>query len=71
MVERPYTDLTATARWRPTEHMSFASYAERLKEPTHPLATSAFTRWPMILDLMQLADCKGVAANVSGGVMVF
>ena len=69
-VERPYTDLIATARWRPTERMSFASYAARLREPTHPLATSAFfTRWLMILDLMHLADCKGVAANVFGGVM--
>lgn len=69
---RPYTDLTASARWRPTERMPLVAYAARIREPRHPLTTSKFfTRWMMFLDLMHLADCKGVAAIVFGSLLWF
>ena len=43
---RPYTDLSRNARWRPTESMTKQCYRARICDPKHPLATSLyFTRW--------------------------
>jgi len=68
---RPFTDMSATALWRPTEQMPFATYRERLAEPLHPLARSHLFshRCFFYLDLMHLCDCKGVAALTFGGVL--
>lgn len=44
---RPHTDLSRGALWRPTETMPPACYLARIKnDPRHPLAASKyFTRW--------------------------
>ena len=67
---RPFTDLSISARWRATARLPLVSYMQRFREPRHPLAASKFcTRYLMYLDIMHVADCKGVAACIYGGVL--
>jgi hypothetical protein len=68
---RPFTDLSAAAKWRPTEQMPKELYLARIGfEPKHPLVTSKyFTRWFFFLDCMHMLDCKGVAGIVFGSLL--
>ena len=57
------------AEWRPTEHMSFAAYCARQRQPPHPLVSSRFFwRHFYYLDTMHAIDCKGVAASILGSI---
>ena len=69
---RPYTDLGASAAWRPTavEFMTQPAYTSRAREPLHPLVNSPyFTRWFCFIGLMHVMDCKSVTSSVLGGVL--
>ena len=67
---RPFTDLSAGAKWRQTEKMPVEFYLQRPRQPLHPLlASHYFTRWFCYLDIMHLLDCKGVAAWTFGGLL--
>ena len=70
---RPFTDLRESASWRPSERMDFTTYKMRVRQPPHPLCDSPFFchRAFFVLDLMHLADCKGVAALTFGGVLMY
>ena len=37
---RPYTDLQASAAWRPTADMDYEGWVARIREPVHPLLKS-------------------------------
>ena len=68
--ERPFTDLGPDAKWRPTEEMPFEHFRCRAREPVHDLiACHYFHRWFVVLDVMHVMDCKGVAGLVYGGVL--
>ena len=68
--DKPYTDLSRQALWRPTEIKDLASFKARCRIGDHPLVRSEyFTRYCLWLDLMHLTDCKGISALVYGGVM--
>ena len=72
---RPYTDLTADARWRRSEGLPVEAWLTRIRDtpeaPLHPLAGSRYCCDPCFfyLDLMHCVDCKGVSAGVFGGVL--
>jgi len=69
---RPFTDLSRTARWRPTEKIPKELYFARIKSPRHPLVESRyFTRWFFFLDCMHMLDCKGVAGIVYGSLLCY
>ena len=67
---RPFTDLSAGAAWRPTERMPTQHYCARVRTPLHALMSSHyFTRWFIVLEVMHVMDCKGVASWVYGGIL--
>ena len=65
----PWTDLQATAAWRPTEAMTDAQYLARMRMPHHPLVTSRFAWRYFFLDYMHVLDCKGLASVIYGGLL--
>ena len=69
--DRPFTDLRAAAAWRESEVQTWEMYKARVRRPLHPLLSSPFCsdRAFMVLDLMHVADCKGVAALVLGSIV--
>ena len=57
----PFTDLRASARWRPTEIRSLPEYKAKMRGG-HPLVESHyFTRFMFPLDTMHQLECRGVA----------
>ena len=70
---RPFTNLSDGAEWRPTEDMTVAMYKVRVigSPPVHPLASSHYfcSRYFFFLDLMHLCDCKGFTSEVAGSIL--
>ena len=68
-VEKPFTDLSIAADWRPGERMANALWLARVRK-VHPLSSSRhFHRLFCRLDGMHNLDCKGTAAIVAGSVL--
>ena len=68
--DMPFTDLSASAPWRPTFHMTVAQHRARCRQPHHPLiASRAFTRYLCYADVMHVCDCKGAWALSYGGIL--
>ena len=71
---RPYTDLSRSARWRGTETMPKEAFLARIRDhpARHLLAASPFfTRWFFYPDVMHLLDCHGIAGLVYGGLLCY
>ena len=68
-VDKPFTDLSIAADWRPGERMANALWLARVRK-IHPLSSSRhFHRLFNRLDGMHNLDCKGTAAIVGGSVI--
>ena len=68
---RPYTDVQASAAWRPTADMDYEGWVARIREPVHTLLKSdaICDRWSIFMELKHLTDCHGVSAIVYGGIL--
>ena len=67
----PFTDLSETAAWKPTELMSNADYIDRLRKPRHPLVDSPFFDKDFVrIDTMHVNDLNGTMAIHAGSVLM-
>ena len=71
--ERPFTDMGRDARWRETEDMTFEAWRGRFWEPLHIVIRSHYccSRFFLYMELMHLADCKGVSSLAFGSVLEY
>ena len=66
---RNFSDLRPRANWRGTEGLSELAWRFRLAGD-HPLTNSRyFTSHFVRLDVMHVADCKGMTATIAGSVL--
>ena len=68
----PWSDLQPSASWRPTVIENVGPYLARIRTPLHPLAASRFMwRHFFVLDIMHVADCRGLASVIFGSMLTY